>query len=305
MSRFGALVYSFSQGIKNIKRNKLFSIASMATMATCIFLFGILYFILVNVSYVIERAETNVGVSVFFNPGIADERVTEIGEIISDIDGVSSCQFMSAEDTWEYYKKEYLTEELAETFADDNPLEDSMSYTVFFRDIDKQINAVEQIKKIAGVRKVNDSRDVINTLTKINRGLSFATVAIVILLLAIATFLISTTITMGVSVRRREISIMHLIGATDTFIRGPFLVEGMLIGLLGACIPLSILYAVYYKVIAAIYSKFIGVFSGMNFVDIKDVFAVVTPLSLCMGVGIGLLGSSYTLTKQLKRIKSL
>ena len=98
---------------------------------------------------------------------------------------------------------------------------------------------------------------------------------------------------------------MHLIGATDFFIRGPFLVEGVLIGLLGVCIPLSVLYAVYYKVIALVASKFSGLFISMNFVEIGDVFKVVTPISLLMGVGIGLIGSSLTLSRQLKSIRSL
>lgn len=305
MDKFSGFFYGLAQGFKNIRRNKLFSVASLATMAACIFLFGILYFVLVNVQYIIERTENNVGVSVFFNHNIADERVREIGDVISNLDGVTSCKFMSSEDTWEYYKQQYLNDELAETFGDDNPLEDSMSYTVFFENVNKQPKVVEYIKTIPGVRKVNDSQDIINTLTKLNRALSIATVIIVALLLSIATFLISTTVTMGVSVRRREISIMHLIGANDFFIRGPFLVEGVVIGLFGACIPLSFLYMLYYKVVAAIYTKFAGVVSTMNFVDINDVFRIVAPVSLCMGVGIGLLGSSITLSKQLKRIKSL
>lgn len=305
LGSFGAFGYSLSQGIKNIRRNKLFSIASIATMAACIFLFGILYFLLINVQYMMEEAESNVGVSVFFDEGITEEEISEIGKKIMEIDGVTSATYMSSEETWDYYKEKYLNEELAKTFGNDNPLADCMSYTVYFDKVSDQPNAVVEIKAIPGVRKVNDSNDIVATLTKINRALSIGTVLIVGLLLAIAAFLISTTVTMGVSVRKKEISIMHLIGATDFFIRGPFLVEGVLIGLLGVCIPLSILYAVYYKVIAMVVSKFSGLFITMNFVDIHDVFMVVTPVSLLMGVGIGLLGSSITLSRQLKVIRSL
>lgn len=305
LGSFGALGYSLAQGLKNIKRNKLFSIASVATMAACVFLFGILYFVLCNVQYVLENAESNVGISVFFNEGITDKRIEEIGEEISKLDGVTECTYMSPEETWDYYKKEYLTDDLAATFGDDNPLSDSMSYTVYFDDVSKQPAAVESIKSMLGVRKVNDSQDIVATLTKINRALSIGTVVLVVILLAIATFLISTTVAMGVSVRRKEISIMHLIGATDLFIKGPFLVEGVLIGLLGVCIPLSILYAVYYKVIAAVATKFSGLFLTMNFVNISTVFAFIVPVSLMMGLGIGLLGSTVTLTRQLKQIRAM
>ncbi len=304
MGSFGALGYSFSQGIKNIRRNKLFSIASVATMGACIFLFGILYFLLVNVQYMMENAESNVGVSVFFREGITNDEIVNIGEEIQNIKGVTSVTYMSPEDTWEYYKSTYLNEELAATFGSDNPLADSMSYSVYFDDVSDQPEAVEQIKKLSGVRKVNDSNDIVATLTKINRALSIGTVIIVALLLSIATFLISTTISTGVSIRREEISIMHLIGAADYFIRGPFIVEGVLIGFLGACIPLSILYAVYYKVVALVVSKFSGLFITMQFVDIDEVFLFVTPISMLMGLGIGILGSSITLSRQLKLIRS-
>ncbi|MGN0165704.1 MAG: permease-like cell division protein FtsX [Lachnospiraceae bacterium] len=305
MGNFGAFGYSLAQGIKNIRRNKLFSIASVATMAACIFLFGILYFILVNVQFMMEEAESNVGITVFFDEGIEGEKIVTIGEEIQKIDGVTSITYMSPEETWTYYKEEYLNDELASTFGDDNPLENSMSYTVLFEDVSLQPGAVKEIMQISGVRKVNDSNDIVSSLVKINRALSIGTFFIVTLLLAIAAFLISTTVTMGVSVRKREISIMHLIGASDFFIRGPFLVEGVLIGLLGVCIPLSILYAVYYKVIAILVNKFSGLFFSMNFVEIGDVFKVVTPVSLLMGVGIGLIGSSLTLSRQLKSIRSL
>ena len=301
---FRALGYSFTQGVKSIQRNKLFSMATIATMSACIFLFGILYFVLANVRFVLYEAESNVGITVFFDEDITEEEIKEIGEKISDIQGVSHYEYLNADETWERYKREYLNEELAATFSDDNPLEHSMSYTVYFDDVKYESDAAEQIKNIDGVRKVNDSNRVVKTLTKINRALSIGTVIIVGLLLAIAAFLISTTITTGVSIRQREISIMHLIGASDFFIRGPFIVEGFIIGMLGVFIPLSVLYALYYKVIGAVASRFSGIFSEVKFVSINEVFSFILPVSLAMGLGIGVLGSSFTLSKQLKKIRS-
>ncbi len=301
---FRALGYSFTQGVKSIQRNKLFSMATIATMSACIFLFGILYFVLANVRFVLYEAESNVGITVFFDEDITEEEIKEIGEKISDIQGVSHYEYLNADETWERYKREYLNEELVATFSDDNPLEHSMSYTVYFDDVKYESDAAEQIKNIDGVRKVNDSNRVVKTLTKINRALSIGTVIIVGLLLAIAAFLISTTITTGVSIRQREISIMHLIGASDFFIRGPFIVEGFIIGMLGVFIPLSVLYALYYKVIGAVASRFSGIFSEVKFVSINEVFSFILPVSLAMGLGIGVLGSSFTLSKQLKKIRS-
>ena len=301
---FRALGYSFTQGIKSLQRNKLFSIASIATMSACIFLFGILYFVLANVRYVLFEAESNVGITVFFDEDISEEGIKEIGEKIGEIEGVSSYEYLSAEATWERYKRDYLNEELAATFEGDNPLEHSMSYTVYFENVSYENDAVEEISQIDGVRKVNDSNRVVKMLTKINRALSIGTVLIVGLLLAIAAFLISTTISTGVAVRQREISIMHLIGASDFFIRGPFIIEGMLIGLLGASIPLSILYLFYFKIAGFLTNRFSGIFNDIDLVSVNEVFSVVLPVSLAMGLGIGVLGSSFTLSKQLKKIRA-
>ncbi len=304
MGKFGAFGYSVDQGIKNIRRNKLFSIASMATMALCIFLFGVLYFVMANVQNMIKEAESGVGVTVFFNEGIAQERIEEIGNEIREIKGVSTVNYLNAEDTWKQYKESYLNPELAASFGNDNPLSNSMSYTVYFDDVSYETDIVTQIEAMPGVRKVNNANDVVNTLTKINRALQIGTVLLVGLLLSIASFLISTTITVGVSIRQKEISIMHLIGATDLFIKGPFLIEGLIIGLIGVCVPLSVLYAVYYKIVALVVAKFSGMFLTMNFVTTKEIFTFVLPVSLIIGLGIGLSSSYFTLRRQLTQIRS-
>ncbi len=300
--------YCVGQGLKNIRRNKLFSIASIATMTACLFLFGIMYFVLVNVQYMILEAEKNVGVTVFFDEGTDEEfHKNVLLPQVQAIDGVKKggVAYKSAESTWEEYKQTHLNEDVVDSFGQDNPLADSASFIVYFDNVEVQKEAVEEILQLEGVRKVNDTEDLVNTLSKINRGLSIGSVVLVVLLLSIAAFLISTTVTMGISVRRREISIMHLIGATDIFIRAPFLVEGVTIGLLGACIPVSVLYALYYKLVDLIASKFSSVMAVMNFVPVKEVFFVLAPVSLCIGVGIGFLGSYFTLNKQLREFRQM
>ncbi len=305
MNNISSFAYCFHQGIKNIGRNKLFSIASVATMTACLFLFGVMYFLLVNVRFMLLEAETNVGITAFFDEGVTQEQINELKTKIESYDEVKSVTYKSAEDTWEEYKESHLTEELASTFGDDNPLEDSASFTIFFKSVDSQQEMAQKIAELKGIRKVNDTEDLVKTLTRMNHILSIGSIAIIGLLLCIATFLISTTVTMGVSVRRKEISIMHLIGATDIFVRAPFLVEGVVIGLLGACIPLSILYALYYKIIELIASKFSSLFNTLNFVKTSQVFGVLAPVSICIGVGIGFLGSYFTLNKQLRKIRQM
>lgn len=300
--------YCLGQGLKNIRRNKLFSIASIATMTACLFLFGIMYFVLVNVQYMILEAEQNVGVTVFFDEGTTDEHIVNVLKPqVEAVPGVKAggVYYKDADTTWEEYKESHLHEDVIDSFGQDNPLEDSASFTVYFESVEAQKDAVKAITQIEGVRKVNDTEELVNTLTGINRALSIGSVVLIALLLGIAMFLISTTVTMGVSVRKKEISIMHLIGATDIFVRAPFLVEGITIGLLGACIPLSVLYALYYKLVELIAGKFSSVMAIVDFVPVGEVFVVLAPVSLCIGVGIGFLGSYFTLNKQLRRFRQM
>ena len=302
--------YCLGQGLKNIKRNSLFSIASIATMTTCLFLFGIMYFVLVNVEHVLENAEANVGITTFFKEGITDSEIEALKADIEAIDGVQSVEFVSADSAWEDYKANYLKDDTGiASFNGENPLENSASFTILFDSVDDESAIVDKLEsreyKEKGIRKVNDTESLVNTLQKVNKALSVGSVAIICLLLFIATFLISTTITTGVTVRRKEISIMHLIGATDIFIRGPFLVEGVLIGLLGSTVPLSLLYALYYKIVGMIVTHFGSVLSNISLVNVKEIFVVLVPLMLVIGVGIGFFGSYVTLNKQLAKIRQM
>ena len=300
--------YCLGQGIKNLRRNRLFSIASIATMTVCIFLFGILYFLLVNVQFSLTEMEKGVGATVFFKEDITFDELVVLRDKVLEVDGVRQVVYVSADDAWKNFKQTHFKEgdsELLKSFGDDNPLQNSSSFEVYFTSTEKQIDAVEEIRgmEALGVRYVNNADTLVNSLTSLNKGLGIGAVVLIILLLAIALFLISTTVSIGVSVRAREIQIQSLIGATDLFIRAPFLVEGVLIGLLGAAIPLSVLYAMYYKLVALI-SDNLG-FSTISFVPVNEVFGVLIPISLCIGVGIGFFGSSFTLNRELRKFRRM
>lgn len=296
------LTYAIKQGLKNIKRNRMFSLASVGTIMACLFLFGIFYFIIVNFQHMIKTAETSVGVTVFFDEGINDEQITLIGDKIKERAEVSEINFISAEEAWEDFKKEYFKgeDELTDTFANDNPLANSASYEIYLNDVSMQPSLVNYIEAIDGVRQVNSSDTTATSLSNINILVGYISVAIIIILIAVSVFLISTTVTMGISIRKEEISIMKLIGATDFFIRSPFIVEGIIIGLIGATLPLVGLYFIYNKAISFISAKF-NVLSGiLTFLDVKIVFSTLIPISMLIGVGIGFFGSFLTVRKHLR-----
>lgn len=294
--------YSLRQGILNIKRNRMFSLASIGTMTACLFLFGVFYFVLANFRYMLKTAETSVGITVFFDEGISADKIEEVGNTILLRRDVVRIEYLSAEDTWARYKEEALSAELAATFGEDNPLEDSASYIVFSSELEAQSELAEYIRGIDGVRLVNNAEAVAAGLSGINKAIAYVSAVVIVILLTVAAFLISTTISMGVSVRKQEISIMKLIGATDVFIRGPFIVEGVLLGFIGACVPILCLYGIYYKITAYITERFQSVFQQMAFLEIGTVFRVLLPVSLGIGIGIGFFGSYLTLGRALRKI---
>ena len=236
--RINTFFYSIRQGLKNIFRNKMFSLASVATMAACIFMFGLFYIIVTNFSATVHSIEEGVSVTVFFEHDATDAQIRDIGEKINKRAEVSKNEYVSADEAWKEYKKVYFQgkEELADGFTD-NPLANSAHYQVYLNDVSMQDSLVTYIKGLTGVREVKESAQVANTLTDFNKLLGYVSGGIILILLCVAVFLISNTVMVGISVRKEEIAIMKLIGATDFLVRAPFIVEGIVISTIRTTIP--------------------------------------------------------------------
>lgn len=293
--------YSIRQGIRNIGRNVMFSFVSIATMSACIFMFGIFYILVVNFNAMIENAEKSVAVTVFFEPNTPAERLEEIGQDIYKRPEVSNCVFVSKEEAWEYVKENYFEgrEDLAAAFEGDNPVANSEHYEIYLSDVSMQEALVSYIQAMEGVREVHQSVKVANTLTDFNRLVSYVSAGIILILFAVAIFLISNTVSVGISARKEEIAIMKLIGATDYMVRTPFVVEGIIIGLIGALIPLGLLYELYGKIVEYIAGQFQFIGTIMVFVEAEELFHTLVPIALILSVGIGFLGSRFTVRRHL------
>ena len=311
--RISTIGYVGKQGIKNIWRNKMFSLASIATMSACIFLFGIL----VNFQYIIRTAEEGVAITVFFEEDATDEQKQEIGQQLEEHEGVADVRYVSADEAWEEFQKEYFGDnpELAEGFKDDNPLASSDNYEVYMETTDNsdqslvarsrslsetQNELVEFAQGLDGVRDVNKSDVVANTLSSVNTLVAIVSVAIIIILLGVSIFLISNTVTMGITVRKEEIAIMKYIGAKDFVVRSPFVIEGLIIGIFGAAIPLTLLYFLYDRAVEYIMTRFRILQNIIDFLPVGTVYQILLPIGLVMGIGIGFLGSFFTVRKHLK-----
>ena len=315
--RFSNIGYVIGQGLKGISRNKMFSMASIATMAACIFLFGLFFAIVLNMQHIVRMAEEGVAVTVFFDDGLPQDRIDEIRVELINRPEVSDVHYVSAEEAWETFKAIYFegNEHLAEGFRDNNPLADSNNFEIYMETItddeasllardstlaEVQRELVNFAEGLEGVRKVNRSDVIANTLTHLNMLVGYVSLAIIIILLGVSVFLISNTVTMGITVRKEEIAIMKYIGARDFVVRAPFVLEGLIMGLLGAIFPLALLYVLYEMAIANIIARFTILTNILDFLPVVDIYQYLLPLGLIMGVGIGFVGSYFTVRKHLK-----
>ena len=270
--------YTLKQGIKNIKRNWMFSLASIITMAACIFLFGIFFSIVNNVNNVAHKVEQ-----------------------IKERPEVEKIEFTSADEAWGEFKEIYFQgSEAADGFKDDNPLANQANYSVYMNDITKQSELVSYIEGLKHVRLVNQSEEAAKTLGNVNKLVSYVSIAIIALLLIISIFLISNTVSVGIAVRKEEIGIMKYIGATDAFVRAPFLLEGIVLGVIGAAIPLVGLYFCYNAAVSYILNKFNVLTGVVDFIPVWQIYQTLLPIGLALGIGIGLIGSFFTTRKHLR-----
>ena len=308
--KISTLLYTIKQGFVNIFRNKWYSLASIATISACLFLFGLFYSIVANFQNILKTAEEGVSVTVFFHSEWdgcerhtegqipSEQQIEEIGQEIAKRAEVSDVQFKSADEAWATFGPDYFGEDYAEGFPE-NPLAGEDSYEIFLSDVSMQDALVTWLQSIPQVRKVNYSEMTANTLSGLNLLIAYVSMGIIVILLAVSIFLISNTVAIGISVRSEEINIMKYIGATDFFVRAPFVLEGMLIGLIGAAVPLGLIYSLYNYALNYIVERFLVLSGFLNFLSVDEVFHFLIPVSLGVGVGIGFLGSISTVRKHL------
>lgn len=295
------LWYGLKQGIKSIIQNKIFSLAAIGTITACLFLLGVFYSLFTNFQHMVYNAESTVGIIVFFDENATQAQISSIGQQIKARKEVERVDYVSADEAWTRFKSEILEDqqEMVSVFGNDNPLANSSSYEVYLKDVTKQSEMVSFIESLSGVRKVNSAQEAATGFGSFNMLVGYVSVSIILLLILVSVFLIYSAVDMGINVRKDEIAIMKLIGATDLFVRLPFIVEGITMGIIGAAIPLVITGVLYDNVVRFIVSHFSVLSGWLAFVSTEEVFRVLIPLCLGIGVGIGVIGSTMSVRKHL------
>ena len=302
--RISTFWFCMKQGLVNICRNIWFSLASTAFISACIFLFCVFFSVITNIEYMVRTAETTMGITVFFDENLTEDEIKDIGaKIESDKSGIiKEIKFVSAEEAWDSFKSEYFGDEeaLAEGFADDNPLAGSSSYEIRLNNITDQDGMVAYLEGLSGVRKVNYSNSAATGLASFNKILGLLFGVLIAMLLAVAVFLISNTISVAAEFRKNENRIMRLIGATNFMIRAPFVVEGTILGLIGAAIPLGVMLFVYRQTVEYVMNRFELLSGIIQFLPIGTFYPTMAAIALALGGGLGFFVSFFTIRRELR-----
>lgn len=295
-------MYSIGQAFKNICKNLRLSLASVATISACIFLFCLFFSVIVNLRSIVTNIENKVGITIFFEEDLGDNEVRALGEEIKSRPEVKNIEYTSADEAWESFKADYFEghEELAEGFAEDNPLKGSSSYTIWLNDAAKQDDFVAWLQGLKGVRQVNYSSQAGSMLTGFNNAMLIVSLVLIGVLLAVAVFLIRNTVVISAEFRKSETAIMRLVGATNGMIRAPFIIEGVVLGLVGAAIPLAAIYFLYNYAVGFMQENFTMLSDVFSFIPITEIFPSMAVVALLLGVGIGFFTSLFAMNKHLK-----
>ncbi len=295
--------YFISEGFKNVFKNKKASMASLLTMFCAMFIFGIVFVIGENANSVVEQVSSSQGIQVFMNTEATDEQMEVLESSIWALgtDKISTVSFVSKQEALESMKESFGEDSqwIFEGYEGENNIF-PVSYIVTLTNLSYTKEVEDAILKMENVNKITSSNETIDTLIKIANGVKIAVSVIFVLLLVMAVTIIANTIKLTVHSRRKEISIMKYVGATNSFIRGPFMIEGIIIGVVSAALTLLGLATVYDLVIEKVAQSSVLQTMGLLLLDFSEMVQVIGIIFLGLGIGIGIVGSSISMKKYLE-----
>ena len=299
--RYNIFGYLIGEGFSNVFKNKKSTGASLMIMCATMIIFGVFLILGENINHFVKDVEDSQGIQVFAKEEATDEQIKALGEQISKIEGVNKTQFKSKEDALNQMKEKFgeENESLLEGYEGENNIF-TASYVVTLTDLNLNQQVQDEISKLDNVKKITSSKQTVTTLIDLSNGIKIVTGVILLLLIVISVFIIANTIKLTVHARRKEISIMKYVGATNGFIRWPFIVEGMIIGIISSLISI-LLVGLAYNFIAEqmVNSSFMKIM-GVSLVSFGDMFNSIIVVYMLLGIGIGALGSIISMRKYLK-----
>lgn len=300
--KYNIFGYLIGEGFGNVFKNKKSTGASLMIMCATMIIFGIFLILTENINHFVAEVESAQGIQVFIKNEATQEQIEEIEEKLRALDGVSTTEYVSKEDALTQMKDRFGDKkDLLAGYEENNIF--PASYVVTLTDLSKSKEVQDQILTFDNIKKITSKDETVTTLINLANGIKIVTGVILILLVIISVFIIANTIKLTVHARRKEISIMKYVGATNGFIRWPFIVEGMIIGVLASSISIALV-GVAYSFIAEqmVNSQFMQVIN-MSLVTFGDMFSSIIFVYMLLGIGIGAIRKYYFYEKIFKSIK--
>lgn len=295
--RFNVLNYLIGEGIRNLFKNKKSTVSSLMIMCATMLIFGLFFVIGENLNAFVENVADAQEIRVIIDNDATESEVEEVGNEILGIDGVKSAEFVSKDEALDYMK-DMLGDDLLEGYSERNIL--SAAYNVTLTDLKLNDDVQDSINQLPHVKKIVSSNQVISQIISLAKGVRIITAGILALLIIISVSIITNTIKLAVHSRRKEISIMKYVGATDSFIRWPFIIEGIIIGIMAALISILVLGIAYSLIANGMSSSTLLNKMGMSLLSFSDMITLLVTVYLVLGIGIGALGSSLSMRKYLQ-----
>lgn len=304
--RYNVITYLLGEGIRNVFKNKKSTSASIIIMSLTMLIFGVFFVITQNINSIMKQIESEQGIEVFLYD-ISEDQTKALEDYIRNIDGINTVEYKSKEDALNQLKSQFKDREDLLSGYDENNIFPA-SYVVTLTDLTKNNEVKQKIDEYDKdksdtekvIKKITSSDETITTLINLANGIRIITGVILVILIIISIFIISNTIKLTVHARRKEISIMKYVGATNSFIRWPFIVEGIIIGIISGAISIIIL-GINYNLIAnkILESQVVSAMS-INLLTFADMFGLIVLVYTILGVGIGILGSCISMRRYLK-----
>ncbi|MGH4122916.1 MAG: permease-like cell division protein FtsX [Clostridium sp.] len=292
--KISTIKYYFVDALKSLKRNRTVSMASIATVAATLFILGVFLLIVFNVNAGVKQVGSKLQVQIFLKEDVTIGDKSVIQKALDNVEGVAEIKFEDKSDALEKMKKQFGkdSKSLVQGFDKKNPL--PTSYIVRVEKPEIVDNIVKATEGLKGVDEINDVREIVDKVIKITTTLKIVGLVLFVILISVSLFLIGNTIKLTLYSRKKEIGIMKFVGATDWFIRWPFIIEGMMLGLSGAIISTGILYYAYKMVFLKVAASAL---LGVNLINPHFILSTILWQFMLGGIVIGAIGSIMSIRK--------
>lgn len=287
--------YFLVKGIKGITSNGLMSLASVGIVIASLVLFGFFVLFGANLNYISQQIREQCEINVYLPKNTDRDTVRKIGSELAAIPNVKNARLYTKEERFQNYKDSIYSgqTEVIDTLKEDNPLRDA--YILELTDVELANSVAEAAGKVEGIDEVKNSQHIFQKIISITNGVRHLSIWLVIILAIISIFIISNTIKLGMFSRRKEINIMKFVGATNWFIRFPFMIEGMLLGIIGAFFS-AVITLLSYEALIPQLTEFLG---ALELLSLGEVISLIIWIFAILGAGIGAVGSFMSIRKHL------